>query len=368
MIHNDAILYIVVATALVFDFTNGFHDTANAVASSISTKAMSPRVAVTLSAALNFAGAFLSLAVAATIAQDVVSSNLITTTVVFAGLIGAIAWNIATWYFGLPSSSTHALVGGVVGAALVANGAKAVFFGGLLDKIVIPAVISPVLALLVAAVAIIFSYRIVGGRGPGIVKRSFRRGQIVSGCFFSLAHGINDAQKTMGVILLALIANGNLAANTKVPPTWVVISAASAIALGTYVGGWRVIRTVGTRIIKMDPVQGFASQAAGAAVVIAGSLVGYPLSTTHIASGAVMGAGAGKRISAVRWGVAGNIALAWVITLPIAAAFGAGTYAIVTLFGKGSAGPITLSTIALLIVMAVFIRRFFSSRAAPAQP
>src|SRR5688500_7638391 len=303
MVATDVVLVIVVATALAFDFTNGFHDTANSVATSISTRAMAPRVAVLLAAVLNFVGAFLSLAVAATIASGIVDAGLITLPIVFSGLIGAIAWNLATWYFGLPSSSSHALIGGVVGAAFAAEGPKAVFGDGLIEKVMIPALVAPVLALITAGIGILLCYRIIGRRHPGVVSRGFRLGQIVSGSLFSLAHGTNDAQKTMGIIALALISSGHLDSGAD-PPTWVVVSAATAIALGTYVGGWRIIRTMGSRIIKMDPAQGFAAQGSGAAVILAASHFGYPLSTTHVISGAVMGAGAGKRLSAVRWGVA----------------------------------------------------------------
>jgi PiT family inorganic phosphate transporter len=354
--HNDVVLWIVVGTALAFDFTNGFHDTANAVATSISTRAMSPRVAVTVAAALNFVGAFLSLAVAATIAKGIVDADLITLSIVFAGLIGAIFWNLLTWFFGLPSSSSHALIGGVVGAAFAAAGSKAVLGDGLVEKVIIPGLMAPVLAFVVAGVAILVAYRIVARQPPSTVSRGFRLGQILSGSLFSLSHGTNDAQKTMGVIFLALVANGNVSADSDVP-TWVIISAATAIAAGTYVGGWRIIRTMGTRIIKMDPAQGFAAQGAGAAVILSASHVGFPLSTTHVISGAIMGAGAAKRFSAVRWGVAGNIVLAWVLTLPASAAVGALTYAVVHVFGDGPAGPVVVSAALLLALLAVAVRR-----------
>jgi inorganic phosphate transporter, PiT family len=353
--HNDFLLVLVVGTALAFDFTNGFHDTANVVATSISTRAMSPRLAVGYAALLNFAGAFISIAVAATIAQDVVSVTAITPTVVFAGLIGAITWNLITWYFGLPSSSSHALIGGVVGAAFAEGGADAVLGGGVLGKVLIPALVAPVLALLIGAVAIVICYRVVGRLRPGPVTNGYRLGQIASGGLLALAHGTNDAQKTMGVITLALIANGTLAPGSN-PPTWVIVSAASAIALGTYSGGWRIIRTVGMRIIKMDPAQGFSAQGAGAAVILASSHFGFPLSTTHVINGGVMGAGAGKRISAVRWGVAGNIVVAWLLTLPAAAAFGAVAYGVTRIFGTGSVGPAIVAALALLAT-AAFARR-----------
>ena len=353
---SDVILVIVVATALAFDFTNGFHDTANAVATSISTKALRPRPAVALSAALNFVGAFISLEVAATVADDIVNQDVITLTVVFAGLIGAITWNLATWYFGLPSSSSHALIGGIIGSAFAASGADAVIGDGVLGKVLIPAVVAPVVAFIIAAVAILLIYWIVGRQRPGVVSRGFRLGQIVSGSMFSLAHGTNDAQKTMGVITLALIVNGNLSGGSD-PPLWVVVSAATAIALGTYTGGWRIIRTMGTRIHKMDSAQGFAAQGAGAAVILASSHYGFPLSTTQVIAGGVMGSGAAKRISAVRWGVAGNIVAAWVLTLPAAAAVGAATYGVTEIFGSGAAGPVIVTLIAICLIAVAFVRR-----------
>jgi inorganic phosphate transporter, PiT family len=363
--HNDVILVLVVGTALAFDFTNGFHDTANVVATSISTRAMSPRVAILYASLLNFAGAFLSIAVAATIAQDVVASDAITPTVVFAGLIGAISWNLITWYYGLPSSSSHALIGGVVGAAFVAGGADAVLGEGVLGKVLIPAVVAPVLAFVVGGIAIVICYRTVGRLRPGAVTRGYKLGQIASGGLLALAHGTNDAQKTMGVITLALVANGNLPADAD-PPTWVIITAATAISLGTYSGGWRIIRTMGTRIIKMDPAQGFSAQGAGAAVILASSHYGFPLSTTQVISGGVMGAGAGKRVSAVRWGVAGNIVVAWLLTLPAAAAIGAIAYGVTRAFGTGSLGPAVVTALGLALVSAAFARRLRHGAPVPA--
>jgi inorganic phosphate transporter, PiT family len=363
---NDVVLAIVVATALVFDFTNGFHDTANVVATSISTRAMPPRIAVGYAAVLNFAGAFISLAVAATVAQDVVNAGAITPTVVFAGLIGAISWNLITWYFGLPSSSSHALIGGVVGAAFAAAGSSAILGDGILSKILIPAVIAPILAFIVGAIAIVICYRTVGRLRPGHAGTGYRLGQVVSGGLLALAHGTNDAQKTMGVITLALIANGNLAADSN-PPTWVIVTAASAIALGTYFGGWRIIRTVGTKIIRMDTAQGFSASGAGAAVILASTHFGFPLSTTQVISGGVMGAGAGKRVSAVRWGVAGNIVVAWLLTLPAAAAIGAATYGVTRIFGTGSAGTIIVAAAGIAMVAAVFTRRIRAGTPVPAR-
>ena len=363
---NDVVLWIVVATALAFDFTNGFHDTANAVATSISTRAMAPKVAVRLAAVLNFVGAFLSLAVAATIASGIVDANLVTLPIVFAGLIGAISWNLLTWYFGLPSSSSHALIGGVVGAAFAAEGASAVLGDGLLEKVVLPALIAPVLAFFTAGLGILIIYRIVGRLRPSTVSRSFRLGQIISGSLFSLSHGTNDAQKTMGIIFLALVANGNLQSTDEIP-NWVVVSAATAISLGTYVGGWRIIKTMGSRIIKMDPAQGFAAQSVGAAVILSASHAGFPLSTTHVTSGGIMGAGAAKRVSAVRWGVAGNIVVAWVLTLPASALVGAFTYLVVHLFGDGSLGPVVVSAVLLIALAVAMVRRVGSGQTLTAE-
>jgi inorganic phosphate transporter, PiT family len=360
------ILWIVVGTALAFDFTNGFHDTANAVATSISTRALTPRVAVTLSAGLNFVGAFLSIQVAATIAKDIVDPHYITLPIVFAGLCGAIAWNLLTWYFGLPSSSSHALIGGMVGATFAAAGAKAVLGEGLVDKVVVPALVAPILAFVVAGLGIVVVYAIVGRQTPGTVSRGFRLGQIISGSMLSLSHGTNDAQKTMGVIALALVAAGKLAPSAD-PPTWVIVSAATAIALGTYVGGWRIIRTMGTRIIKMDPAQGFAAQTAGSAVILSASHVGFPLSTTHVISGAIMGAGAAKRVSAVRWGVAGNIVVAWVLTLPAAALVGALIYGVEHVIGEKTAGPVTVAAALLIAVATIFGRRAATGRTLTAE-
>ncbi|HET9163913.1 MAG TPA: inorganic phosphate transporter [Solirubrobacterales bacterium] len=359
---SDVIMVIVVGTALAFDFTNGFHDTANVVATSISTGAARPSVAIGIASLLNFAGAFISISVAATVANDVVDSGVITPTIVFAGLIGAIAWNLITWWFGLPSSSSHALIGGVVGSAVAAAGPDAVLAEGLVGKVLIPAVVAPVVAFAAAGLAIGLAYRIAGRQRPGPVARGFRYGQVISGGLLALAHGTNDAQKTMGVITLALIANGTLAANSD-PPLWVIVSAATAIALGTYIGGWRIIRTTGSRIIKMDAAQGFSAQGAGAAVILASTHFGFPLSTTHVINGGVMGAGAGKRLSAVRWGVAGNIVVAWLLTLPAAAAIGAAAYGLTDVFGSGALGPVLVTLMSLSLIVAIFARR--AQRGAP---
>jgi PiT family inorganic phosphate transporter len=347
----------VVATALTFDFTNGFHDTANAVATSISTRAMPPRLAVAYSAILNFAGAFISLKVATTIAKGIVSTHATTTTVVFAALVGAIIWNLITWRQGLPSSSSHALIGGLVGAAWVAHGTSAVQGGGILGKVIWPAIVSPLLAFVVAFAAIICAYLIIGRRHPSLVSRGFRLGQIISSGMLSLSHGTNDGQKTMGVITLALVAHGSVSAAHLHVPTWVIVSAATAMGLGTYAGGWRIIKTTGMRIIKMDASQGFAAQSAGAAAILAVSHFGFPISTTHAINGGVMGAGAAKRFSAVRWGVAGNIVVAWMLTLPCAAAAAAIVWLLTRAFGGGSVGPLVVFVLALLALLMVFGRR-----------
>jgi PiT family inorganic phosphate transporter len=363
---SSVVLWIVVGTALAFDFTNGFHDTANSVATSISTRALSPKFAVTLAAILNFAGAFISLAVAATIAKGIVNADLVTPAIVFAGLVGAITWNLATWYFGLPSSSSHALIGGVVGATFVAQGASAVYGSGLLDLVIVPALVAPVMAFIAGGMSILIIYRIVGRQRPGPVTRGFRLGQVISASLLALSHGMNDAQKTMGIIFLALVANGTLSAGADIP-TWVVVASASAIALGTYVGGWRIIRTMGSRIIKMDPAQGFAAQGVGAAVIMAASHVGFPLSTTHVISGAIMGTGAAKRVSAVRWGVAGNIVTAWVLTLPASAAVGGLTYALVWVLGADGVGPFVVSVVLLAALALTLVRRLVAGRTLTAE-
>jgi PiT family inorganic phosphate transporter len=345
-VHSELLLVVVVVAALSFDFTNGFHDTANVVASAISTRALAPRTAIALASILNFVGAFASLKVAATIATGIINASQVTETIAFAGLVGAIAWNLLTWRFGLPSSSSHALIGGVIGSMLAAVGTSGVNFSGVLDKVVIPALIAPVAAFVIAGVLIIVIYRVFGRRRPGPVSRGFRLGEILTSSVLAFAHGTNDAQKTMGVITLALVAHGTISPNDVQVPGWVVVCSATAISLGTYAGGWRIIRTVGSRIIKMDPAQGFTAQGAGAFVILLSSHLGYPLSSTHVITGGVMGAGAGKKLSAVRWGVAGSIVAAWVITLPIAALFGAAAYGIASAFGTGAVGPVVMTVVA----------------------
>jgi inorganic phosphate transporter, PiT family len=346
---SDIILALVVVTALGFDFTNGFHDTANAMATTIATGALRPRIAVTIAAILNFVGAFISLAVAATVAEGIVKGGAITPTVVLGGLIGAIVWNLGTWWFGLPSSSSHALIGGVVGSTLVAAGSGAVQFDGIISKVIVPALVSPLLAGLIAGVGVFIIYKLIRRFTEERAERQFRWGQVASSSMVALAHGTNDAQKTMGVISLALIANGNLKGGDGFEvPTWVVVSCALAIALGTYTGGWRIIKTLGTKVVEVRPPQGFGSEAVAATVILASSHVGFPLSTTQVVSGAVTGSGVGRPGAAVNWGVAGRIVIGWVLTLPAAAATAAVAYLIIDLFPKGATGPIVVS-IALAI-------------------
>jgi PiT family inorganic phosphate transporter len=354
---NDFVLVLVVITALGFDFTNGFHDTGNAMATSIATKALSPRVAVALSGVLNLVGAFLSLAVAATIASGLVDTNLVTLTVVAAGLAGGITWNLVTWLLGIPSSSSHALIGGVIGATLAAAGGHAVQWHDLVAKVIIPAGLSPIIAALVAATGTWLLYRISRSLTQGVRTRGFRIGQIGSASMVSLAHGTNDAQKTMGVITLALIVNKSVPTNSQAP-FWVVLSCALAISLGTYLGGWRVIRTLGKGLVEIEPPQGMAAESASAAVILLSSSFGYSLSTTHVATGSIIGTGLGKRGAEVRWNVAGRMATAWLFTLPSAALVGAGAYALAHLIG-GTAGVIV--DLLILVAIAAFI--YLRSRA-----
>jgi len=349
---NDAILVLVVITALVFDFTNGFHDTGNAMATSIATGALPPRVAVALSGLLNLVGAFLSLAVAATIASGLVNTKLVTLTVVAAGLAGGIIWNLLTWLFGIPSSSSHALIGGVIGSTLAAAGGHAVLWRGLVSKVVIPAVLSPVIATLVAAVGTWLLYRISRSLTQAARGHGFRGGQIGSACMVSLAHGTNDAQKTMGVITLALIANGTLHAKANAP-FWVILSCALAISLGTYVGGWRVIRTLGKGLVEIESPQGMAAESSSAAIILLSASFGYSLSTTHVATGSIIGTGLGKKGADVRWNVAGRMATAWVFTLPSAAIVGAAAYALAHAIG-GTAGVVVILIILAGLIGAIY--------------
>jgi PiT family inorganic phosphate transporter len=360
---EDLTLVAVIVVALFFDFTNGFHDTANAIATSVSTRALTPRTAVFIAAILNFAGAFVSFAVAATIATGIVNPEVITLSVILAGLVGAITWNLITWFLGLPSSSSHALIGGVAGSAIAASGLDVINWSGIWDKVVLPGLLSPTIGF-VAALALMFVIVwVIRKRSPSRVNRVFRRAQIVSGSFVAFTHGTNDAQKTMGIICLALIVTGHLDSDFDRPPTWVIVSAALAMALGTYAGGWRIIKTMGTRIAKIDPPQGFAAQTACAGILWTTAHYGFPVSTTQTITGCVMGAGASRRFSAVRWGVAGNIAVAWILTLPAAAFVGA-TMELVT---RMPAGNLVVFILAGAIAAAAFVgRRYETRRLVPA--
>jgi inorganic phosphate transporter, PiT family len=321
-----ALTITVVVVALAFDYTNGFHDAANAIATSVSTRALTPRAALIMAAVMNLVGAFLGQEVAQTVSETIDapdgSSGLV---VILAGLIGAIVWNLITWYLGLPSSSTHALIGGLVGAGLASS--SVVHWNSIVERVVIPMVISPVVGFSVAfilMVGILWSFR---RRAPGRTNRGFRMAQTVSASAMALGHGLQDAQKTMGVIVLALVTGGFQASTEEGIPGWVVFSAAAAISLGTYAGGWRIMRTLGRRVIELDPPRGFAAETTAASVLY---LAAYgfhaPISTTQTITSAIMGVGATRRLSAVRWGVAGNIATAWVLTIPMAATMAAVTY------------------------------------------
>jgi inorganic phosphate transporter, PiT family len=351
---NDFLLVLVVITALSFDFTNGFHDTGNAMATSIATKALGPRTAVAISGALNLVGAFLSLAVAATIASGLVDTGLVTLTVVLAGLAGGITWNLLTWFFGIPSSSSHALIGGVIGSTIAAAGGHAILWHGLVSKVIIPAGLSPIIAALVAATGTWLLYRISRHLTEGARSHGFRIGQIGSASMVSLAHGTNDAQKTMGVITLALIVNKTVP-STAHAPFWVILSCGLAIAAGTYLGGWRVIRTLGKGLVEIEPPQGMAAESASAAVILLSSSFGYSLSTTHVATGSIIGTGLGKKGAKVRWNVAGRMATAWIFTLPSAGVVGAGAYALAHLIG-GTAGPVVDLVILIAIATTIYLR------------
>ncbi|GAA4546735.1 inorganic phosphate transporter [Amycolatopsis samaneae] len=343
------LVVVVVVTALVFDFTNGFHDTANSMATSIATGALRPRVAVAISAVLNLVGAFLSVEVAKTISSGLVDDTKVGPAIVFGGLIGAIVWNLLTWFVGLPSSSSHALFGGLIGATWVSAGSDSVHFGKIVDKVLLPAAASPVIAGLVAAAVTYLVYRFLVRRRPA--SKGFRIGQIVSASLVSLAHGTNDAQKTMGVITLTLVSGGLLPSGAA-PPVWVIISAACALALGTYLGGWRITHTLGKGLTDIEGPQGFAAQTSSALVILVSSRLGFPLSTTHVCSGGIIGSGVGRREAPVRWRMAGRMVIAWLFTLPAAAIVGA-------IAGKtaslGSAGTIVVGVVGIAVGLGIYL-------------
>ncbi|SMQ67988.1 inorganic phosphate transporter [Agreia sp. VKM Ac-1783] len=351
------IVVLVIVLALFFDFTNGFHDTANAMATPIATGALKPRMAVALAAVLNLVGAFLSTEVARTISGGLIKEGdggiQITPEMIFAGLIGAVCWNMVTWLFGLPSSSSHALFGGLIGAAIVGAGLGSVDFTVLVSKVVLPALVAPIVAGVVAFVATRLAYAITRdpATGRGLGRGNFRYAQIFSSSLVALAHGTNDAQKTMGVITLTLIATGAQAVGTG-PEFWVIAACALAIALGTYTGGWRIIKTMGTGLTDIKPAQGFAAETSTAATILASSHLGFALSTTQVASGSVIGSGLGRKGASVRWRTAGRIALGWLLTLPAAAAVGAVAALLASI---GPVGIVIDAVLGLGVIVAIFI-------------
>ena len=318
------VMVLVIVTALIFDFTNGFHDTANAMATSIATGALKPKTAVIAAGTLNLIGAFLSTEVAKTISGGIINEQQVTISAafIFAGLVGAIIWNLITWLVGLPSSSSHALFGGLVGAVIVGAGVEGVNFAAVLTKVLIPALVSPVVAGLAAFCAVKLIFFVVRKMEEGQIESGFRHGQTVTACLVALSHGTNDAQKTMGIITLTLIAVGFQPSGSG-PELWVVAICGIAIALGTYMGGWRVIRTLGKGLTEISTPQGFAAEAASATTILVSSHMGFALSTTQVCSGSIIGSGLGKKGSKVNWGVAGKMVIAWLVTFPAAGIVGA---------------------------------------------
>ncbi|WP_326724534.1 MULTISPECIES: inorganic phosphate transporter [unclassified Streptomyces] len=352
MDHITFLVAVVIVTALAFDFTNGFHDTANAMATSIATGALKPRTAVLISGVLNVVGAFLSTEVAKTISGGIVDDTLVTPGMIFAGLVGAILWNLMTWLVGLPSSSSHALFGGLIGAVWVGAGEHGVHFDMVVQKILIPAVASPLVAGIAALLATYLAYRITARAREKSVTKGFRLGQIASASLVSLAHGTNDAQKTMGVITLTLISAGALDHDAG-PPVWVTASAGLAIGLGTYLGGWRIIRTMGKGLTDIQSPQGFAAEAASTTVILTSAHMGFALSTTQVCSGGILGAGLGRRLAEVRWGTAGRMVIAWLVTLPAAALVGGVSASVVT--NGGTVGTVVIALVALAVAAAIVI-------------
>ncbi|MEZ3159850.1 inorganic phosphate transporter [Microbacterium sp. BWT-B31] len=350
---------LVIGLALFFDFTNGFHDTANAMATPIATGALKPKVAVMLAAGLNLVGAFLSTEVSKTISHGIIQEDSIAATtmlpIIFAGLIGAITWNMLTWLLGLPSSSSHALFGGLIGATIVGASVAAIDFGMVLSKVVLPALIAPFTAGLIAFAATKLAYAVTrryDNRPDG--RSGFRYGQIFTSSLVALAHGTNDAQKTMGVITLALIMAGWQDPANADPQMWVIFACAITIALGTYMGGWRIIRTLGRGLTEVKPAQGFSAETSTAATILASSAFGFALSTTQVASGSVIGSGLGRRGSSVRWRTVGRIAVGWLLTLPAAGAVGA--LAALIIVWLGGWGILIDAVLAVAIIVAVFVR------------
>jgi PiT family inorganic phosphate transporter len=323
----------VVILAVLFDYINGFHDTANAIATSVATRALDPRAAIVMATAFNFIGAFAGTAVAKTIGAGLVDEGTTSTAVIAAALVGAITWNLITWWLGLPSSSSHALIGGLLGATLVAAGAGAFKLQGIIDKVLVPMISSPLIGFFIALALVVLLFWIFARAPRRPMTTIFRRLQIVSAGFMAFSHGSNDAQKTMGIITLALFAGGIIP--TIDVPVWVIVIAASAISLGTAIGGWRIMHTMGHRVVKLEPVHGFAAETTAASIILVAAHFGMPVSTTHVVSAAIMGVGTARGVSGVRWGVARSILLAWVITIPAAALVAAVTWAALHLVGLG---------------------------------
>jgi PiT family inorganic phosphate transporter len=332
---NDltVLLLVVLGLAVLFDYINGFHDTANAIATSVSTRALRPEHAILMSATANFVGALTGTAVAKTI-----SSGLADTpggnagqTIVAAALIGAIVWNLITWRFGIPSSSSHALIGGLLGAVIASVGPSAIKVGGIVEKVLVPLVLSPILGVVIGFVSMVVILNLFKRANPRRINDRFRRLQILSAAAMAFSHGSNDAQKTMGIMTLALIAAGLLPADSPIP-LWIIVLAATAISMGTAAGGWRIIKTMGQKVVKLDPVHGFAAETTAASIIYTASHFGMPVSTTHVISSAIIGVGSSDRLSAVRWGVAGNIVVAWILTIPASALVSAIAYVVISPF------------------------------------
>jgi PiT family inorganic phosphate transporter len=313
------LLILVVLLAVGFDYINGFHDTANAIATSVSTRALRPSHAILMSAAANFIGALTGTAVAKTIASGIANtpSGDDGQIVVAAALVGGIAWNLVTWRLGIPSSSSHALIGGLIGAAIASSGPSSLNGPGIVDKVLFPLVASPILGIVIGFTLMVVILNVFRKAHPKKMNDRFRRLQVISAAYMAFSHGSNDAQKTMGIITLALVAGGVIADPTV--PLWVILMAATAISLGTAAGGWRIIKTMGQKVVKLDPVHGFAAETTAATIIFTASHFGMPVSTTHVISSAIIGVGSSDRFSAVRWGVAGNIVIAWVLTIPASA-------------------------------------------------
>jgi PiT family inorganic phosphate transporter len=326
-------LVVVIALAIAFDYINGFHDTANAIATSVATRALHPRHAILMATAFNFIGAFAGTAVAKTIGAGLVDEATTTQAVVAAALVGAITWNLITWYYGLPSSSSHALIGGLLGATIIAAGTGALKVDGLVSKVLIPMISSPLIGFVGAFVLMLALYRIFRNAPRKPMARIFRRLQVISAGYMAFSHGSNDAQKTMGIITLSLFAAG--AIPTIDVPFWVIVVSAAALSLGTAVGGWRIMRTMGHRVVALEPVHGFAAETTAATVLIGTAQLGMPVSTTHVISSAIMGVGSARGPKGVRWGVARRILLAWVITIPAAGLVAAASWSLLHLVGFG---------------------------------